>query len=124
MSLNRIEEFMLCEEVNQENKKKRKESTKSYDSQATVIANPEFVRPRSSDPSVVVENFNARWNKNASELSLNNINFSVDPGKMIAIVGPVGSGKSSLFQAILGELPAESGSVRVNGRVSYASQEP
>lgn len=30
----------------------------------------------------------------------------------------------SLIQAILGELPAESGSVHVNGTLSYASQEP
>lgn len=43
---------------------------------------------------------------------------------ILAVIGTVGSGKSSLFQAILGELPAESGSVTVNGTVSYAAQEP
>lgn len=42
----------------------------------------------------------------------------------MAIIGPVGSGKSSLIQAILRELPIESGSIDVNGVVSYASQEP
>lgn len=41
-----------------------------------------------------------------------------------AVIGAVGSGKSSLFQAILGELPPESGSITVNGAVSYAAQEP
>lgn len=39
------------------------------------------------------------------------------------IVGPVGSGKSSLLQAILSELGMEQGSINVNGNVSYASQE-
>lgn len=40
------------------------------------------------------------------------------------MIGTVGAGKSSLFQAILGELPPSSGSVTVNGAVSYAAQEP
>lgn len=46
------------------------------------------------------------------------------PKNLIAVIGSVGSGKSSLFQAILGELPPESGSITVNGAVSYAAQEP
>lgn len=41
-----------------------------------------------------------------------------------AVIGTVGAGKSSLFQAILGELPPESGSITVNGACSYAPQEP
>lgn len=35
----------------------------------------------------------------------------------------VGSGKSTLFQVILGELELDAGSVKVNGKLSYASQE-
>lgn len=36
----------------------------------------------------------------------------------------VGSGKSTLFEVILGELELDSGTVKVNGSLSYASQEP
>lgn len=46
------------------------------------------------------------------------------PGKLIAVIGPVGAGKSSLLHAILKELPLLEGSVEVVGDVSYASQEP
>lgn len=56
--------------------------------------------------------------------TLYNINADFAKGKLIGIVGPIGSGKSSLLQALLRELPLESGSVCINGSVSYACQEP
>lgn len=43
---------------------------------------------------------------------------------MIAVIGPVGAGKSSLLHVLLRELPLVAGSVHVGGTVSYASQEP
>lgn len=43
---------------------------------------------------------------------------------LVAIVGPVGSGKSSILNVILKELVLTGGTVEVNGKVSYASQEP
>lgn len=56
--------------------------------------------------------------------TLKNINASFPKGKLIGIVGPIGSGKSSLLQALLRELPIESGSINMCGKVSYACQEP
>lgn len=43
---------------------------------------------------------------------------------MCAIVGSVGSGKTSLLQAILGELEIDCGELMINGKISFASQEP
>lgn len=43
---------------------------------------------------------------------------------MCAIIGTVGSGKSTILQTILGELPLDNGHMMVNGSISYASQEP
>ena len=54
---------------------------------------------------------------------LKNINFACRPGELVIVVGPVGSGKTSLLQAILSELRVREGSIQVNGRLSYASQE-
>lgn len=77
-----------------------------------------------SEAGISVKNVTARWDKENSEETLENVNLLVQPGTLAAIIGPVGSGKSSLLQAILGELKIDSGSIDVNGVVSYASQEP
>lgn len=56
--------------------------------------------------------------------TLQNVNISFRKGLLIDIVGPVATGKSSLLQAILRELPLEQGQISVCGSVSYASQVP
>lgn len=56
--------------------------------------------------------------------TLSNLSVHFPKGKLTAIIGPVGAGKSSLLQAILGELPLETGSLSIHGSISYASQEP
>ena len=42
---------------------------------------------------------------------------------LLAVVGQVGAGKSSLLQCLLGELKLLGGNIEMKGRVSYASQE-
>lgn len=61
---------------------------------------------------------------NSAALTLENINIDFKKGILIGVVGSVGSGKSSLLQIILRELPLESGSVSIRGKLSYAGQEP
>jgi ABC-type cobalamin/Fe3+-siderophores transport system ATPase subunit len=51
------------------------------------------------------------------------INLYIPEGSLLAVVGPVGSGKSSLLSAILGEMEIKSGDVRVEGSVAYTSQQ-
>ncbi|PIK47382.1 putative multidrug resistance-associated protein 4 isoform X3 [Apostichopus japonicus] len=55
---------------------------------------------------------------------LDGITFSVKPGNIVAVIGPVGCGKSSLFMALLGELPHITGEITYNSRVAYTSQQP
>ncbi|XP_031637722.1 multidrug resistance-associated protein 4-like, partial [Contarinia nasturtii] len=57
------------------------------------------------------------------EECLTKLNIDFPNGKLIGVIGTVGSGKSSLLQAILRELPLKSGTINVNGSISYACQE-
>ncbi|CAE6471481.1 unnamed protein product [Rhizoctonia solani] len=50
------------------------------------------------------------------------ITLSVPRGSVVGIVGPVGSGKSSLLLGLLGEMPQTRGSVSFGGKTAYCSQ--
>ncbi|XP_053528124.1 ATP-binding cassette sub-family C member 6 isoform X4 [Artibeus jamaicensis] len=54
---------------------------------------------------------------------LHRINLTVPQGCLLAVVGPVGAGKSSLLSALLGELSKVEGSVNIKGPVAYVPQE-
>lgn len=47
---------------------------------------------------------------------LNNISFSLQSGDMLALLGPNGTGKTTLFKVILGLLKAEKGEILVDGK--------
>ncbi|KAK7052301.1 multidrug resistance-associated ABC transporter protein [Favolaschia claudopus] len=53
---------------------------------------------------------------------LPNLKFSVPRGAFVAIVGKVGSGKSSILQALIGEMRRTSGKVDFGGTMSYVPQ--
>ena len=61
--------------------------------------------------------------KNRALNTLPNLNFNLEKGKLTAIVGPVGCGKSSLLNSLLGEMYVKEGSVSVNGTIAYHNQE-
>jgi iron complex transport system ATP-binding protein len=43
------------------------------------------------------------------------VTFALDPGETLAVLGGNGAGKTTLFRTLLGLLPAQAGSVLVNG---------
>lgn len=53
---------------------------------------------------------------------LQDINITIPRGQLIAIVGAIGSGKSSLLQGMIGEMRRTSGTVVFGGSVSYCPQ--
>ena len=56
------------------------------------------------------------------EFCVRDVSLTVPKGKLIALVGPVGSGKSTILQSLVGETQKEEGSVRVSGSIGYAPQ--
>uniref|UniRef100_A0A8C6TA35 ATP-binding cassette, sub-family C (CFTR/MRP), member 6b, tandem duplicate 1 n=1 Tax=Neogobius melanostomus TaxID=47308 RepID=A0A8C6TA35_9GOBI len=54
---------------------------------------------------------------------LSGLNMVVDRGALVAVVGHVGSGKSSLLAAILGEMERRSGSVCTRGSLAFVPQQ-
>ncbi|CAK9830188.1 Multidrug resistance-associated protein 1 [Anthophora retusa] len=81
------------------------------------------------DPSesfaLLIENGTFAWDmENIDKPTLKNINLQVEQGQLIAVVGTVGSGKSSLLSALLGEMEKISGRVNTKGSIAYVSQQP
>jgi ABC-type Mn2+/Zn2+ transport system ATPase subunit len=53
---------------------------------------------------------------------LQDVGFQLRPGERIAVLGPNGGGKSTLFRALLGELPPRAGRVTRRGRCALVPQ--
>ncbi|KAL7060033.1 hypothetical protein AAHC03_010095 [Spirometra sp. Aus1] len=77
----------------------------------------------SAHPMICLNGVSSNWNQDTSKsLTLCSVSLAVEGPKLVAIVGPVGSGKSSLLQAILGELPLSSGSASRSQSIAYMPQ--
>lgn len=55
-----------------------------------------------------------------NRIILRNINFSLNPGEVLAVVGPSASGKTTLARMLVGLWPALSGKVRLDGADVHA----
>jgi len=55
-------------------------------------------------------------------VAVSDIDLEVKEGELVMVLGPVGAGKSSLLQGILGELPSLSGSLSTAGSVCLCGQ--
>uniref|UniRef100_A0A8B9Y2N4 Multidrug resistance-associated protein 4-like n=1 Tax=Bos mutus grunniens TaxID=30521 RepID=A0A8B9Y2N4_BOSMU len=80
--------------------------------------------PPDGEIIVDVQDLTGFWEKASETPTLQGLSFTVRPGELLAVVGPVGAGKSSLLSAVLGELPLSQGKVSVHGRIAYVSQQP
>ncbi|KAM6095067.1 multidrug resistance-associated protein 1-like isoform 9-T9 [Chlamydotis macqueenii] len=100
VSLSRLEDFLCAEDLN-----------------------PEDVNTNySGNHAVRFIGASFRWEKNGLPV-LKHLSVSIPEGSLVAVVGQVGSGKSSFLSAILGEMEKLEGTVQRRGSVAYVSQQ-
>ncbi|XP_078147164.1 ATP-binding cassette sub-family C member 4-like [Centroberyx gerrardi] len=104
VSVRRIKEFLLLDEI-----------TKN----SAVLPQEERM-----EASVEIQDLICYWDKSLDAPSLQNISLTVKSHQLVAVIGPVGAGKSSLLSSVLGELPHDKGVLKVKGQLTYASQQP
>ncbi|XP_023605086.1 multidrug resistance-associated protein 9-like, partial [Myotis lucifugus] len=79
----------------------------------------ETYRPSASAPGAAGPEDRSGGSKSV----LHNISFVVRKGKVLGICGNIGSGKSSLIAALLGQMQLQQGVVAVSGTLAYVSQQ-
>jgi ABC-type bacteriocin/lantibiotic exporter with double-glycine peptidase domain len=75
------------------------------------------------DSQIIMKKASFKWDKEDNSPNLSNISLDVKPNKLIAIVGKVGSGKSSLLSALLGEMSLIEGQTKIRGSLAYVPQQ-
>ncbi|NWV38486.1 MRP6 protein, partial [Grantiella picta] len=102
VSLNRLAAFLNLEELNPE--------SSSRNTSGCV------------QTSITIRNGTFCWSKDTSPC-LRSIDLTVPQGSLLAVVGQVGAGKSSLLAAFLGELVIMDGSVTMKDTAAYVPQQ-
>uniref|UniRef100_A0A8C3A5R4 Cystic fibrosis transmembrane conductance regulator n=1 Tax=Cyclopterus lumpus TaxID=8103 RepID=A0A8C3A5R4_CYCLU len=104
VSILRIQEFLMLDEI--------------------VKSNGELPLGGVKDAAVVIQDLVCSWEKSVATPSLKILSLTLRSNQLLAVIGPVGAGKSSLLSTILGELPVKEGVLEVKGQLTYASQQP
>ncbi|KAJ8967792.1 hypothetical protein NQ317_014818 [Molorchus minor] len=107
VSIRRLEEFLLLEENEEKS-----------------VSNNNNIIESKPEGTVRLVKANASWLPSPIADTLMDINLVIKPGTLCCIVGNVGSGKTSLLQVLLKELPLTRGKMEICGKISYAAQEP
>ncbi|CRK87082.1 CLUMA_CG000826, isoform A [Clunio marinus] len=135
VSSRRLKEFLLIKETKLNVKTKDDGDSIDKIKKANLMKSDDFVslipskriqyKESNVKGAIKFDNVTAAWVNEDGEATtgLTSINLRIDSGNLYAIIGAVGSGKTSLLHAILGELELDAGLLEIHGSLSYANQE-
>lgn len=72
-------------------------------------------------PFVEIKDGVFKWPKSDTD-TLRDLNFRVNEGDKLLVIGKVGSGKSSVLECLMGNIPKKQGTVTIGGSVAYLPQ--
>ena len=75
------------------------------------------------DP-IIYKDFTGYWTKTSDVPCLSSLNLSFPHCSITAIIGKIGSGKTSLLLSFLRELPRTTGLLEYSGTIAYVEQDP
>jgi ABC-type bacteriocin/lantibiotic exporter with double-glycine peptidase domain len=91
-----------------------------------LLPEDERVDPKPNSPgtnAITIKDATFRWEE-SGQFELKIPNLIIEKGQKVAIVGGVGSGKSSLLSCLIDEMTKCSGDIQKSGTVSYCAQQP
>ncbi|XP_038183156.1 ATP-binding cassette sub-family C member 2 [Arvicola amphibius] len=74
------------------------------------------------DKAVQFSEASFTWDRDLDP-TIRDVNLDIKPGQLVAVVGTVGSGKSSLVSAMLGEMENVHGHITIKGTTAYVPQQ-
>ncbi|CAK9435732.1 uncharacterized protein LODBEIA_P04450 [Lodderomyces beijingensis] len=144
-SLARIGSFLCLDELadDQHGHVKRDPEARDNAKDSVIIKNATFIwnNETSKDPEYKDEETEVQADNSSQNIALKDVNFTAKKSKLTCVVGKVGSGKSTLIRAILGDIPidipkysdnaaaasnsnSKSPSVETFGSIAYCPQNP
>jgi ATP-binding cassette subfamily C (CFTR/MRP) protein 1 len=81
-----------------------------------------FRDPKNPSIRIIFDRFSCGWSDDSNLPILKDISVTLKDNSLLAIVGTVGSGKSTMLSAILGDTYKLDGNVSVTGTISYVPQ--
>ncbi|CAL1540698.1 unnamed protein product, partial [Lymnaea stagnalis] len=118
VSVGRLQEFLSGIDLNGNDVIRVSMSDKT-----TYVGQARSMRLQTEKSAVYISNATFHWDRALAPV-LKNLDVNIPTGKLVAVVGQMGAGKSSLLSAILGEMEKVSGDIVVRGTLAYAPQQP